>query len=72
MELADMPTKFQHSLQKSNSHINIIINQLGTPKFTQHHLTQLDSTRATNVLLHRKELQHLWAKFMGKLLIDPW
>ena len=26
MELADMPTKFQHSLQRSNSHINIITN----------------------------------------------
>ena len=37
MELVDMPTKFQHSLQKSNSHINIIINQLGTPKFTPHY-----------------------------------
>ena len=37
MELADMPTKFQHSLQKSNSHINIIINQLGTPIFTPHY-----------------------------------
>ena len=36
MELADMPTKFQHSLQKSNSHINIITNQLGTPMFTPH------------------------------------
>ena len=36
MELLDMPTKFQHSIQKSNSHINIIINQLGTPKFTTH------------------------------------
>ena len=37
MELADMPIKFQHSLQKFNSHINIIINQLGTPKFTPHY-----------------------------------
>ena len=37
MELADMPTKFQHSLQKSNSHINIIINQLDIPKFTPHY-----------------------------------
>ena len=37
MELADIPIKFQHSLQKSNSHINIIINQLGTPKFTPHY-----------------------------------
>ena len=36
MELADRPTKFQHSLQKSNSHMNIIINQLGTQKFTPH------------------------------------
>ena len=25
MELADMPTRFQHTLQKFNSHINIII-----------------------------------------------
>ena len=37
MELADVPTRFQHTLQKSNSHINIIINQLGTPKFTPHY-----------------------------------
>ena len=37
MELVDMPTKFPHSLQKSNSHINIIINQLGTPKLTPHY-----------------------------------
>ena len=36
MKLADMPTKFQHSLQRSNSHINTITNQLGTPKFTPH------------------------------------
>ena len=26
IELADMPIKFQHSLQRSNSHINIITN----------------------------------------------
>ena len=37
MELADMPIRFQHTLQKSNSHINIIINELGTPKFTPHY-----------------------------------
>jgi len=36
MELADIPTKFQHTLQRSNSHINIITNQLGTSKFTPH------------------------------------
>ena len=36
MKLADMPTKFQHSLQRSNSHINIITNQLNTPMFTPH------------------------------------
>jgi len=36
MELADLPSKVQHSLQKSNSHINIITNQLGTPMFTPH------------------------------------
>ena len=36
MELADIPSKFQHSLQKSNSHINIITNQLGTPMLTPH------------------------------------
>ena len=36
LKLADMPTKFQHTLQKSNSHINIITNQLGTPMFTPH------------------------------------
>ena len=36
MKLSDMPTKFQHALQKSNSHINIITNQLGTPMFTPH------------------------------------
>ena len=36
MELADMPTKFQHSLQRSNSHINIITNQLNTPMSTPH------------------------------------
>ena len=44
MELVDMPTKFQHTLQKSNSHINIIINQLGTPKLTPHYYTRLDPT----------------------------
>ena len=44
MELVDMPTKFQHSLEKSNSYINIIINQLGTPKFTSHYWTRRDST----------------------------
>ena len=37
MKLADMPTKFQHSFQKFNSHINIITNQLGTLKFTPHY-----------------------------------
>ena len=36
MKLADIPTKFQHLLQKSNSHINIITNQVGTPMFTPH------------------------------------
>ena len=36
VKLVDMPTKFQHTLQKSNSHINIITNQLGTPMFTPH------------------------------------
>ena len=36
MELADRTIKFQHSLQKSNSHINITTNQLGTPMFTPH------------------------------------
>ena len=36
MELADIPTRIQHSLQRSNSHINIITNQLGTPMFTPH------------------------------------
>ena len=30
MELADMPTKFQHTLQRSNSCINIRTNQLNT------------------------------------------
>ena len=36
MELTDMPTKFQHTLQRSNSHINIITNELNTPMFTPH------------------------------------
>ena len=36
MELADMPTKFQHSLQRFNSHINIITNQLNILMSTPH------------------------------------
>ena len=35
-------------------------------------LTWLNLTHATNFLLHRREFQHLWARFMGKLLINPW
>ena len=34
MKLTDMPTKFQHSLQRFNSDINTITNELGTPMFT--------------------------------------
>ena len=36
IKLADRHTKFQHSLQKSNSYINIIINELGTLMFSPH------------------------------------
>ena len=40
-ELMDMPTKSQHSLQKSKSRINIITNQTKHQKFILQALTQL-------------------------------
>ena len=48
MELADMPTKFQHTLQRSNSCINIITNQLNTQCS---HRTKKNSTRLDSLVL---------------------
>jgi hypothetical protein len=54
MELVDRPTKLQHSLQETNSHKDININQLSTPEFTPHEQA-LDSTHVTkNVLITQK------------------